>query len=85
MDLKKNATAKTLGHPAWRRMVLRQREDRRAHWCWYRRRAVIEGMLGGFKARFGRRVMARRRHAQRVEVLVRVVLWNVLALVYHAA
>ena len=29
IDLKKNASAKTLGHPAWRRMIHRQRTDRR--------------------------------------------------------
>lgn len=28
IDLKTNVTAKTLGHPAWKRMVLRQRGDR---------------------------------------------------------
>ena len=81
--LKANATAKCLGHPAWVRMVRRQRGDRRAHRMRYNRRAVIEGMFGGFKARFGSRVRARRRHAQRVEILLRVILWNVLAVVYH--
>ena len=83
IDLKKNATAKALGHPAWRRMVHRQRTDRRAFRCRYRRRPVVEGVFGGFKRRFGEIVLARRRHAQRVEILCRVVVWNLLGMVYH--
>lgn len=81
--LKVHVTAKTLGHPAWTRLVLRQWRDRRAHRMRYNRRAVIEGMFGALKERFGSRVRARRRHAQRVEILLRVVLWNILAIVYH--
>lgn len=49
----------------------------------YNRRTVIEGMFGGFKTRFGAKVMARKRHTQRVEMLLRVLLWNVLAIIFH--
>ena len=84
MDLKANVRrALAEGHPAWKRMVLRQRGNRRGFRCRYRTRAVIEGMFGAFKRRFGATVLARRRHAQRLETLCRVVLWNVLGLVYH--
>lgn len=51
----------------------------------YNRRAVIEGMNGGFKTRIGVRVKARRLHAQSVEIPLRVVLRHVLAIVYHRA
>ncbi len=84
MDLKANVRhALGKGHPAWKRMVLRQRNDRRAHRCRYRRRTVVEGMFGAMKRRFGEVVRARQRHAQRIEILCRVALWNVLGLVYH--
>lgn len=83
IDRKKIATAKALGHPAWRQMVHRQRSDRRAFRCRYRRRPVVEGVFGGFKRRFGEVVRARRRHAQRIEILCRVVVWNLLGMVYH--
>jgi len=83
IDLKANVTAKTLGSPAWKRMVLRQRENRRAFRCRYRRRTVVEGVFGAFKRRFGETVHARRRHAQRVEILCRVAVWNALGIVYH--
>lgn len=83
IDLKKSATAKALGHPAWRRMVHRQWTERQAFRCLYRRRLVVEGVFGGFKRRFGEIVLARRRHAQRVEILWRVVVWNLLGMVYH--
>ena len=84
IDLKANVThALAQGHPAWKAMVQRQRGDRRAHRCRYRRRTVVEGTFGALKARFGVRVKARRRHAQRVELLSRVLAWNILALVYH--
>ncbi len=83
--LKSTFAAKTLGHPAGKRMVLRQRGDRRTHRMRYHYRAGIEGMFGGLQTRFGGRVKTRRRHAQRVEILLRVILWNVLAIVYHRA
>lgn len=84
MNLKANVSH-VLGkvHPAQKRMVLRQRNDRRAYWYRYRRRTVVEGMFGAMKRRFGEVVRARRRHAQRIETLCRVALWNVLGLVYH--
>lgn len=84
MDLRANVThALSLGHPAWKRMVLRQRNDRRTFRCQYRRRTVVEGVFGAVKRRFGEVVLARRRHAQRVEILFRVAIWNALAIVYH--
>lgn len=83
MDLKANVThAFAFGHPAWKRMVLRQRKDRRAFRCRYRRRTLVEGVFGAIKRRFGEVVQARRRHARRVEILCRVVMWNALGLVY---
>lgn len=46
---------------------------------------MIEGLFGAWKARFGYRVLARRRHAQRVEALCRAIVWNLLAVAYHSA
>lgn len=69
--------------PAFKRLVLRQRADPRAHRFRYHRRPVIEGLFGAFKGRFGARVRSRRRHTQRTEILARVVTWNLLGVVYH--
>lgn len=83
MDLKANVShALAFGYPAWKRMVRRQREDRQAFSCRYRRRTLVEGVFSAVKRRFGEMVQARRRHAQRVEILCRVVVWNALGLVY---
>lgn len=71
------------GSPAWRQMVFDQLHHRREFACRYRRRAVIEGVFGAFKDRFGGWVRTRRWEAQRVEALTRVVVWNALALGYH--
>jgi transposase len=71
------------GCPAWRRMLIDQRAHRREFSCRYRRRAVIEGTFGAMKARFGGWIRSRRRHAQRVEILTRAVVWNAEALTYH--
>ncbi len=71
------------GAPGWKRMVVDQFRHRREFRCRYRRRAVIEGVFGAFKERFGNRVRSRRPLAQRVEILVRVVVWNALAVSYH--
>lgn len=63
IDLKANVTAKTLGSPAWKRTGIRQRGKRRAFRCRYRRRTVVEGILGALTRRFGEMVKSRRRHA----------------------
>ena len=83
MDLKTNVThALAFGHPAWKRMVVRQRKDRQAFRGRYRRRPLVEGVFGAVKRRFGEVVQARRRHARRVEILCRVVIGKALGLVY---
>ncbi len=82
--LKSNVTrVKARGYPAWSRIVRRQFADPRGHRLRYPRRPVVEGLSGAFKRRFGERVKARRRHAQRVEILCRVVLWNLLGMAYQ--
>ncbi len=84
IDLRKNVgRGHPKGAPAWKAMVLDQRQHRREFRCRYRRRAVIEGTFGAFKDRFGARIRSRRPHAQRIEILTRVVVWNVLAQGYH--
>jgi len=69
--------------PAWKAMVVDQFHHRREFRCRYRRRAVIEGVFGAFKERFGSTVRSRRADTRRVEILCRVVVWNALAVTYH--
>jgi hypothetical protein len=83
IDLKKNVTPKAKGYPAWNNMVWAKRMDGRAYKNQHRRRAVIEGVIGAFKARFGDHVRSKRRHAQRVEVLFRIVVMDAIAVAYH--
>jgi hypothetical protein len=84
--LRKNTTrAKARGVDAWRVMVSDQFRHRREFACRYRRRAVIEGVFGAFKDRFGSWVRSRRWATQVVEVLARTVVWNALAVSYHAS
>ncbi len=71
------------GCPAWKTMVVDQLTHRREFRCRYRRRAVIEGVFGAFKERFGATLRSRRALTQRVEILSRVVVWNALAVTYH--
>jgi transposase len=63
-------------HEAW--------ENKEAYESTYHRRAVIEGTFAAFKHRFGREVASKIRHNQNIEVLCRVVAWNILALAYHS-
>lgn len=77
------ATTTPDGCPAWKEMVRDQLVHRREFRCRYRRRAVIEGVFGAFKHRFGTTVRSRRPDAQRVEILTRVVVWNAIAVSYH--
>ncbi|MGI0129859.1 MAG: transposase [Thermoplasmata archaeon] len=71
------------GCPAWKAMVVDQLTHRREFRCRYRRRAVIEGVFGAFKERFGASIRSHRTATQTVEILTRVVVWNALALTYH--
>lgn len=71
------------GRPAWKAMVVDQLTHLREFRCRYRRRSVIEGVFGAFKARFGSSIRSRHAAAQRVEILSRVVVWNALAVSYH--
>jgi transposase len=82
--LRKNTTrVKARGVGAWSAMVYDQFRHRREFRCRYRRRAVIEGVFGAFKGRFGSWVRSRRWETQVVEVLARTVVWNALAVSYH--
>ena len=85
IKLKSNtASAHSKGYPAWNRMIHDAWGNKEAYESRYHRRAVIEGIFGAFKHRFGREVASKIRHNQNVEVLCRVVAWNILALAYHS-
>ncbi len=73
------------GSGAWSHMLFDQRKHRREFRCRYRRRAVIEGTFGAFKARLGAWIRSRKPESQRAEILLRVAVWNALAVVYHEA
>jgi len=63
-------------HEAWE-----HKEEYEKH---YHRRSVVEGIFNAVKERFGREVASKIRHNQNVEVLCRVLAWNILALAYHS-
>jgi transposase len=71
------------GAPAWKAMVRDQFRHRREFRCRYRRRAVIEGVFGAFKDRFGTFLRCRQPTTPRAEILLRVVVWNALAVTDH--
>jgi transposase len=84
IDLRKNIVRIDAGgSAAWSRMLFDQRDHRREFRCRYRRRAVIEGTFGAFKDRFGGWIRSRRPEAQAAEILLRVAVWNAVALCYH--
>jgi len=83
--LKENtSSALSLGYPAWNNMVHEAWENEEEYEEHYHRRSVVEGVFSAFKERFGRSVLSKIRHNQNVEVLCRVVAWNVLAFAYHS-
>jgi len=85
IKLKSNtASAHSKGYPAWNRMIHEAWENKEAYESRYNRRAVIEGVFGAFKHRFGREVASKITHNQNIEVLCRVAAWNILALAYHS-
>lgn len=78
------ASALSLGYPAWNRMVHEAWENGEEYQKHYHRRSVVEGVFSAFKERYGNSVLSKIRHNQNVEVLFRVVAWNMLALAYHS-
>jgi transposase len=83
--LKENtSSALSHGYPAWNDMVHEAWEHKEEYEKHYHRRSVVEGLFNAFKERFGREVASKIRHNQNVEVLCRVLAWNVLALAYHS-
>jgi transposase len=73
------------GSSAWSHMLFDQRKHRQEFRCRYRRRAVIEGTFGAFNERFGGWIRSRRPEAQRADILLRVAVWDAMAVVYHEA
>ena len=60
IQLKSNTTsAHSKGYPAWNRMVHEAWGNQEAYEGRYHRRAVIEGIFGAFKHRFGREVASK--------------------------
>lgn len=83
--LKRNtASALSLGYPAWNTMIHDAWENNVEYNKHYHRRSVVEGVFSAFKERYGRSILSKIRHNQNVEVLCRVVAWNILALAYHS-
>lgn len=83
--LKSNtSSALSLGYPAWNNMIHEAWEHKEEYETHYHRRSVVEGIFNAFKERFGREVASKIRHNQNVDVLCRVVAWNMLALAYHS-
>ncbi len=84
--LKENtSSALSLGYPAWNNMVHEAWEHKEEYEKHYHRRSVVEGLFNAFKDKFGREVASKIRHNQNVEVLCRVLAWNILALAYHTS
>lgn len=83
--LKENtASALSLGYPAWNVMVHQAWESEEEYQKHYHRRSVVEGVFSAFKERYGRLVVSKIRHNQNMEILCKVVAWNILALVFHS-
>ena len=83
MEMKSNTTIHPNGPPEWKRMIRRQRRHPRAYANRLRRRDAVEATFESFKRRLSSRIRIHRRHAQRVEVLARVVMWDLLGKIYH--
>jgi transposase len=64
------------GHPEWKRMILRQRNDPEGFKAVYCYRVVIEGIISALKRMFGHKIASKKRHNQDLEILCRLVLWN---------
>jgi len=64
------------GHPEWKRMILRQRNDPEGFKAVYCYRVVVEGVISALKRMFGHKIASKKRHKQNLEMLCRLVLCN---------
>ena len=76
IKIRKNTTAKAAGHPSWKRMVRRQKNDPHGFKAVHCYRVVVEGVISALKRLFGHTVASKKRHNQNVEVPCRLILWN---------
>ena len=81
--LKVHAEVKILGHPVWKWTVQPQMADKQDHQLRSIHKTMQEMVYGAFNGWLAELVRARTRPQQRAGVLSRIVLWNVLAQVYH--
>lgn len=76
MKLRDDATLKSLGHPAWPRMVLRSRHDPVAYAKLYHERSNIESTNSSWKHRLGDRLSMRHEVGQDCEMRFKAILHN---------
>lgn len=76
MKLRDDATQKSLGHPAWPRMVRRKVKDPEAYAREYHQRSNIESTNGSWKHRLGDALSMRHETGQDGELVLKAILHN---------
>jgi len=76
MHIRDHWKPRSLGHPAWKRMVARARRNPEAYAKTYHQRSNVESVNSSWKHRFGTRLTMRTQQAQDTELRFKAVLHN---------
>jgi len=80
IKLKKNVKSLAKGVAKWKWMVRFARKHPSPYKRRYGKRSIIEGVIAAVKQRFGERIYSKKRHQQRIELLMKLLIWDAMAL-----
>ena len=78
IKVRKNDSPRKKGSKEWKIMVEFQRGKTKEFMKIYCQRVIIEGIISAIKRLFGYTLFSRKRHNQDIEIMCRLVLWNMM-------
>jgi transposase len=78
---RRHSPDKIIGPPAWRRMIQSYRRDRRRWMKHYHKRSMAETVFSAIKRTLGHSLRSIRRDLQKLELMIRVIVYNITTLI----
>jgi len=78
---RRHSPDKIIGPPAWKRMIQSYRRDRRRWMKHYHKRSMAETVFSTIKRTLGHSLRSIRRDLQKLELMIRVIVYNITTLI----
>jgi transposase len=78
---KRHSPEKPIGPPAWKRMIHSYRRNNRRWMKQYHTRSMAETAFSAIKRALGHRLTSNRRDHQKLELIIKVIVYNVIVLI----